>query len=94
MVFGISNMSEDELVSRLNYFQGDPLRFNGNLFWCNRASDYLNRMTILVGYMKKYGCYDAYEFKDNQLMYNWKRIIGSMYMLNIKILKIQFPRIY
>ena len=72
MVFGISNMSEDELVSRLNYFQGDPLRFNGNLFWCNRAPDYLNRMTILVGYMKKYGCYDAYEFKDNQLMYNWK----------------------
>lgn len=52
MVFGISNMSEDELVSRLNYFQGDPLRFNGNLFWCNRAPDYLNRMTILVGYMK------------------------------------------
>lgn len=31
-IFGISNMSEDELVARLNYFQGDPMRFNASLF--------------------------------------------------------------
>lgn len=72
-IYGITNMSEDELVSRLNYFQGDPMRFSGNMFWCNRAPDYLNRMTILVGYMLKYGCWDAYTFKNNQLVYDWKK---------------------
>lgn len=70
MVYGISNMSEDELIQRMNYYQGDAFRFNANLFWFNRAPDYLNRMTLLVGYMKKYGCYDAYEFKDNKLIYD------------------------
>ena len=30
-------------------------------------------MTLLVGYMKKYGCYDAYEFKDNKLIYDWRK---------------------
>lgn len=69
-VYGISNMSEDELVSRQNYYQGDPFRFEGNLFWCNRAPDYLNRCTLLVGYMLKYGCYDAYHMEGDKLVYD------------------------
>lgn len=53
MMMGVSNMSEDEMVAQQNYFQGEPMRFTANLYWFNRAPDYLNRMTILIAYMKK-----------------------------------------
>lgn len=30
-------------------------------------------MTILVGYMLKYDCYNAYTYKNNKLVYDWKK---------------------
>ena len=74
MFFGMANMSEEELVQRMNFYQSDPMRVMTNMFWACRAPDFLNRTTILVGYMKKYGCWDAYtEDKDGHYKYDWHK---------------------
>lgn len=73
--FGISNMDINSLVDNFSYFKRDPLRFKYTLFWMNRAPDFLNRMTILVGYLYKWGTYDAYSVDDDTglLKYDWKK---------------------
>lgn len=73
--FGISNMDTNSIVENQNYYKTDPLRFKYLMYWTNRAPDFLNRMTILTGYMYKYGCYDAYSVdKDTEeLKYDWRK---------------------
>ena len=72
--YGI-NVDLNDLVDRANYYQADMLRMSSNLFWTARAPDFLNRMSILVGYMHKYNCYEAYEYNENtgEVKYNWKK---------------------
>ncbi|GMO69303.1 MAG: hypothetical protein Nk1A_8310 [Endomicrobiia bacterium] len=68
-------MDINSVVANQNYYKTDPLRFKYLLFWGTRAPDFLNRMTFLVGYMYKWGVYDAYTVnKDTQeLEYDWKK---------------------
>lgn len=71
--YGITNMSGQELVSRLNYYQGEIGRINNTLFFTARAPDYLHRMTVFIAYMLKDGNYDAHHLVNNDhIEYNWK----------------------
>jgi hypothetical protein len=73
--FGMANMDIDAITQNQNYYKTDPLRFKYWLYWTNRAPDFLNRMTVLTGYMYKYGCYDAYTVNEDTgvLQYDWKK---------------------
>jgi hypothetical protein len=73
--FGLSNMDLNSITANQNYFKTDPLRFKYWLYWTNRAPDFLNRMTLLTGYMYKYGAYDAYTVNEDtdRLQYDWKK---------------------
>jgi hypothetical protein len=73
-VYGISNFDRNNMVGNENFNKTDPMRFNDRLFWCTRAPDFLNRMTILVGYMMKHGCYSAHSLdSEGNLVYDWKK---------------------
>lgn len=71
--YRMANVDMNALVDRMNYEKTDGFRFNDRMFWANRAPDFLARMTILIGYMKKHGCYDAHEYKNGEVVYNWKK---------------------
>lgn len=72
--YRMANVDMNALVDRMNYEITDGLRFKDRMFWANRAPDFLNRMTILVGYMKKHGCYDAHTLlPDGTVKYDWKK---------------------
>lgn len=71
--YRMANVDMNALVDRMNYEKTDGFRFTDRMFWANRAPDFLSRMTILIGYMKKHGCYDAHEYKNGEVTYNWKK---------------------
>ena len=73
-IYGMSNFDKSGMVENMNYHKTDFARFNDKMFWMNKAPDFLNRMSILVGYMIKHGCYDAHSVdKDDRLKYDWKK---------------------
>lgn len=72
-LYGMANMSPDELVSRQNFNKGEFLRLNDKLFWFNRAPDFLHRMTVLYAYMNKMGAMDAHKIEGDKLIYDWKK---------------------
>lgn len=47
-------------------FKGD-IMFKGNQF-----PDFLHRISLLIAFMKKDGCYDSYSWNGETLEYNWK----------------------
>lgn len=63
------------MVEESNYSRSSLGRFSNRLFWNNRAPDFLNRMTIIVSYMMKFGIMDAYKInKDTGMIeYNWRK---------------------
>ena len=71
--YGMSNMSVQEMVERMNYFQGQVGRVDDRLFWCTRVCDYLHRMTIFYAYMNKYDCLKAHKVIDGHVEYDWKQ---------------------
>lgn len=72
--YRMSNVDMNALVDRMNYEIIDGMRFKDRMFWFNRAPDYLNRMTILIGYMMKDGCYKAHTIQDDgTVKYNWRK---------------------
>ena len=74
-IYGMSNFDRGGMVENMNYHKTDFARFNDKMFWMNKAPDYLNRMSILVGYMIKHGCYDAHSLnkQSERLEYDWKK---------------------
>lgn len=72
--YRMANVDMNAIVDRMNYEITDGLRFKDRMFWANRAPDFLGRMTVLVGYMKKHGCYDAHTIDaDGTVHYDWKK---------------------
>jgi hypothetical protein len=72
--FGIGNMDTSQLADNWNRHAKDFARFNYFLFWSNRAPDFLNKMTFLVGYMHQHGIFDAYSADaQDGLKYDWKK---------------------
>lgn len=71
--YGVANMDTNSLVERENFDKLSAFRFKSWLYWCNRAPDFLHRMTILVGYMSKKGCLEAYTHKNGKAVYDWKK---------------------
>lgn len=79
--YRMANVDMNAIVDRMNYEITDGLRFKDRMFWANRAPDFLGRMTVLVGYMKKHGCYDAHTIDaDGTVHYDWKRISDLIYL--------------
>jgi hypothetical protein len=71
--FGLSNHDIPSMVKNMNYYKTDMFRMKWLMYWANRAPDYLNRMTLLIGYMLKDGIYSAYHVNENdELVYNWR----------------------
>lgn len=73
-IYQISNTGVESLVNEGNYYTANAFRFRDKMFWCNRGPDFLNRMTILVGYLRKFGALDAYQVQDDGLVkYDWRK---------------------
>lgn len=70
--YGIANVSEQEMVERLNYYQGKVGRVNNILFFTARSPDFLHRMTVFTAYMLKDGNYDAHKLVGDHIEYNWR----------------------
>lgn len=70
--YGMANMSIQELVERMNFFQGQVGRADDRIFWCTRVCDYLHRMTIFYAYMNKYDCLKAHKVVNGHVEYDWK----------------------
>lgn len=71
--YGLANMDINALVERENFERIDSFKFKSHMYWCNRAPDFLHRMTILIGYMVKYGCLDAYSMNGDEVTYDWRK---------------------
>lgn len=75
-LYGMSMSERNEIPASMNYGKTDGIgRLGEKMFWANRAPDYLNRMTFLVGYMVKHGCYDAHTYNKeyDTVDYDWKK---------------------
>ena len=71
--YGFANMSNQELVERLNYMKGELGRFDDRLFFTARAFDFLHRMTIFYAYMIKHGSLEAHKVVGDHVEYDWKK---------------------
>lgn len=70
--YGFANMSVQEMVEKMNFFQGQVGRIDDRMFWCTRVCDYLHRMTVCYAYMYKYDCLKAHRVIDGHVEYDWK----------------------
>ena len=74
-VYGMANMDIDEIDTKQNFESQELFRNSSRMFWTVRAPDFLNRMTLLIGYLHKHGCLDAHSIdkETGQLKYDWKK---------------------
>lgn len=73
-IYGVSNMDSNEIANSLTYGISDTFRLRYYMYWCNKAPDFLHRMTFLIGYMMQHGVYDAISIDDNgHLKYDWRK---------------------
>ena len=70
--YGIANISDQEMVERMNYYQGELGRVNNVLFFTARAPDFLHRMTVFAAYMFKDGNMEAHKMVGDHIVYDWK----------------------
>ena len=72
--YRMANMDMTEQVSKQNFNRSSLFDINSKLYWFNRAPDFLNRMTLLIAYMKKHDCLKAHTINENdELVYDWKK---------------------
>ena len=69
--YRMANMDMTEQVSKQNFNRSSLFDINSKFYWFNRAPDFLNRMTLLIAYMKKHDCLKAHTINENdELVYD------------------------
>jgi len=54
-----------ESAEKQNFSAGDAFKFSNRLMAFNRFPDFTGRMTLLIGYLYKFGALDAHTIVDD-----------------------------
>lgn len=73
-LYGMVNMTVYDMAEKQNFDTGKMFKFSNRLMFFNRLPDFTGRMTLLVGYLNKFGALDAHTIKDNyEIVYDWRK---------------------
>lgn len=71
--YRLSNLDVARISEGLTTSRGGILNVENWMYATLRSPDFLNRMVLFVAKCMKDGCWDAFDLKDNRLVYNWKK---------------------
>jgi len=73
-IYALSGMDINTIDEKMASAKTGALAFmSRGMMWASSSTDYFNRMSIFIAQMLKDGSYEAHEWKDNRLVYNWKK---------------------
>ena len=73
-LYGMVNNTVYESAEKQNFSAGDAFKFSNRLMAFNRFPDFTGRMTLLVGYLYKFGALDAHTIVDDwYVKYDWTK---------------------
>lgn len=71
--YRLSNLDVARISEGLTTSRGGVLNIENWMYSTLRAPDFLNRMVLFVAKCMKDGSWEAFDLKDNQLVYDWKK---------------------
>ena len=71
--YRLSNTDTARIAERLKTNRQGITNWDNISYSTLRAPDFLNRMTLFIARAMEDGVLDAWEIKDNELVYNWKK---------------------
>lgn len=71
--YRLSNLDVARISEGLTTSRSGLLNIENWMYATLRSPDFLNRMVLFVAKCMKDGCWDAFDLKDNKLVYDWKK---------------------
>lgn len=71
--YRLSNLDIARISEGLTTSRGGLMNIENWMYTTLRAPDFLNRMVLFVAKAMKDGSWEAFDLKDNKLVYNWKK---------------------
>ncbi len=71
--YRLSNLDIARISEGLTTSRGGVANIENWMYSTLKAPDFLNRMVLFVAKCMKDGCWEAFDLKDNKLVYNWKK---------------------
>ena len=71
--YRLSNTDTARIAERLKSNRQGLSNWDNIAYSSLRAPDFLNRMTLFIAQAMEDGVIDAWEVKDDELVYNWKK---------------------
>ena len=71
--YRLSNTDTARITERLKLGRQGLANYDNIMYSTLRAPDFLNRMTLFIARAMQDGVLDAWEVKDGELIYNWKK---------------------
>lgn len=71
--YRLSNLDVARISEGLTTSRGGALNVENWMYATLRVPDFLNRMVLFVAKSMKDGCWEAFDLKDNKLVYNWRK---------------------
>ena len=73
-LYGMVNNTIYESAEKQNFNAGEGFKFSNRLMVFNKFPDFTGRMTLLVGYLHKFGALDAHTIVDDwHIKYDWTK---------------------
>ena len=71
--YRLSNLDVARISEGLTTSRSGILNVENWMYATLRSPDFLNRMVLFVAKCMKDGCWEAFDLKDNKLVYNWRK---------------------
>lgn len=72
-IYRLSNLDVARISEGLTTSRSGILNIENWMYATLRSPDFLNRMVLFVAKCMKDGCWEAFDLKDNKLVYDWRR---------------------
>ena len=72
-IYRLSNLDVARISEGLTTSRSGILNVENWMYATLRSPDFLNRMVLFVAKCMKDGCWEAFDLKDNKLVYDWRR---------------------
>lgn len=71
--YRLSNLDVARISEGLTTSKSGILNVENWMYYTLRSPDFLNRMVLFVAKCMKDGCWEAFDLKDNKLVYDWRK---------------------